>query len=163
MDLVYHANVIDDYIELLTERKTMMNAAFYRCFLCAGIALTSAGVVQAEDHAGHSLPVVASEPPAQLLVDEPVPGLLSRGVVVLPVHAEHIKILPVYGEAAVQVKPRIGHYHVTVDKASWHWVHSSDEPVVIQGLGSGIHHVRIELAEPNHHVLAVRELDVTLP
>lgn len=135
------------------------------CFL-AGTFATSIlcmEIAYAQSHDAHSQPIAGIEPDAQLIVSAPIAALLSKGVVVVPIRVEHVKIMPVYGEAALQVAPRIGHFHVTVDRASWHWVHASNEPIVIQGLSSGQHHLTIDLAQANHHVIASQELDIALP
>ncbi len=133
----------------------------YRLFV--GMFLTGMTNAYAEDHSGHTLPAVDNEPAAQLIVSAPIPRLLNRGIVVVPLHAENMKIVPVYGDPALKIMPRIGHYHVVVDNAPWHWVHASDEPIVIQGLAKGEHHLRIELSEPNHNVIAFKDLDITIP
>jgi hypothetical protein len=103
------------------------------------------------------------EPEAQLQVDAPLAAPLTRGVVVVPFHTEHLKIVPVYGVAALGIVPRIGHLHISVDHSSWHWLHSSEEPIVIQGLSRGPHQLTVELADANHHRLTVREIDFTIP
>lgn len=81
----------------------------------------------------------------------------------LPFHTEHMKIVPVYGDAAAHIVPRVGHLHITVDHASWHWVQSNDDYIVIQGLAPGQHHLNIELTEANHHVVSGKELDIAVP
>ena len=58
-----------------------------------------------------------------------------------------------FGTAALAVVPRVGHLHVTVDDAQWHWVDASGEALIIQGLGPGTHRVLIELADPTHRVI----------
>jgi hypothetical protein len=95
----------------------------------------------------------ASQPPARLYVASPLPDALNRGLVVIPYRTENLRIVPVYGAAALGVTPRIGHLHITVDDAAWHWVDASGEPLIIQGLVSGSHRVRIELADPTHRVI----------
>ena len=102
------------------------------------------------------LPSIAapeSEPPARLVVAAPDSGALARGLVVIPYTTENLRILPVFGTAALAVVPRVGHLHVTVDDAQWHWVDASGEALIIQGLGPGTHRVLIELADPTHRVI----------
>ncbi|MGN6653427.1 DUF6130 family protein [Trinickia sp.] len=89
----------------------------------------------------------------RLVVDAPPNGAVVQHAAIIRFHTQNIRLLPVYGEAAVAVQPSIGHLHVTVDNASWHWVHVSNEPVVVQGLAPGPHTVQLELADPVHHVL----------
>lgn len=59
--------------------------------------------------------MMAPQPPARLVVDEPIAALLANGVVILPYHAENLHLLPVFGAAGLNVWPRVGHVHVTVD------------------------------------------------
>src|SRR5438045_2186764 len=66
-----------------------------------------------------------NEPPAKIIIDSPRPEPLSRGVVLIPYRTENLQIVPVFGPAALAVSPRIGHIHVTVDDARWHWADAS--------------------------------------
>jgi hypothetical protein len=123
-----------------------------------------AGAAEPEhQHAAASNAGGTGEPPAALLVDGPVPALLAQDVVVLPFRTENVKIMPVYGEAAAGVTPRIGHLHVTLDHAAWHWVHATPEPLIMQGLSKGRHQLTLELADANHHVLQTREVSFDIP
>ena len=70
------------------------------------------------------LPAMAQSPHIQ--VAPPLPGPLSMGVAVIQFRAENVKLIPVYGAAATSVVPRIGHLHITVDGANWHWVHANE-------------------------------------
>lgn len=111
------------------------------------------------------LPAIAapvSQPPARLIVAPPLADALARGLVVIQYRAENLRILPVYGPAALSVTPRLGHLHITVDDAPWHWVDASGEPLIIQSLPSGHHKVLVELADPMHHVIdkATVEFDI---
>lgn len=126
-------------------------------------ALLHLGHAYADEHDSHTVIATSAEPEAQLVIDAPLAAPLARGLVVLPFRTEHLKIVPVYGVAALGVVPRIGHLHISVDRASWHWLHSSDEPIVIQGLAHGSHQLTVELVDANHHRLAVKELDLTIP
>jgi hypothetical protein len=102
------------------------------------------------------LPAISApltQEPAKLIVGAPLPDALARGLAVIPYRTENLRILPVYGLAALSVSPRIGHVHVTVDEAAWHWVDASGEPLIIQSLAPGPHSVLIELADPTHHVI----------
>ena len=97
---------------------------------------------------------IASEGPARLFVDSPLPELLALGrVVVIRYRTENLRIVPVFGPAALAVSPRIGHLHITVDDATWHWVEASGEPLIITGLLPGSHKVLVELADPTHKVI----------
>lgn len=127
-------------------------------------AIPVAALADAGASAHQHDPVVGEqEPAAALIVEGPIPALLNRGVVVLPFRTEHLKIMPVYGEAAAGVMPRMGHLHVTLDHAPWHWVHASTEPLVIQGLSKGAHQLTLELADANHHVLQTLDVPFSIP
>jgi hypothetical protein len=71
---------------------------------------------------------------------------------VLLVHyrTENVQLEPVFGPAALALSPRIGHIHVTVDGAPWHWADASGNPVIIQGLAPGPHAILIQLVNANH-------------
>lgn len=104
-----------------------------------------------------------NEPAAKLSLEGPLAGPLARGIVLVPFHTEYLKIVPVYGEAALGVTPRIGHLHVTVDHGSWHWVHANNEPIVLNGLSHGAHQLTVELADANHHRLDLKEVEFIIP
>ncbi len=110
-------------------------------------------------------PVVplASQPPARLIVDAPLPEQLARGYVVIRYRTENVRIMPVYGPAALQVSPRIGHLHVTVDDLPWHWLDASGEPLSINGLLPGRHKVLIELENPIHKVIDSKTIGFEIP
>ncbi|WP_340682357.1 DUF6130 family protein [Amycolatopsis coloradensis] len=104
-----------------------------------------------------------SQPPPSLVVDAPLPAQLAMGLVVLRYRAENLRIVPVYGPAALDVSPRIGHIHVTVDDAAWHWADGSGEPLIIQSLPAGPHKVWIGLADPTHKILDQKTVDFVVP
>ncbi len=105
----------------------------------------------------------AGQESAQLIVAPPLPEELTRGLAVIPYRTDNLRILPVYGSAALSVTPRIGHVHVTVDDATWHWVDASGEPLIIQGLAPGAHRVLVELADPTHHVIDRQIVSFVIP
>lgn len=110
--------------------------------------------VTARDVRG-AAPVVAvtNEPPARIIIDPPLPEQLARGLVVIQYRTENLHIVPVFGTNALDVSPRIGHIHVTVDDAVWHWADASGEPLIIQHLPPGPHRILIELVDANHKPL----------
>lgn len=59
-----------------------------------------------------------AQPAPRLVVDPPLAGPLSFGRVVIQYRAENLRIVPVFGPKALDVTPRIGHVHVTVDRKS---------------------------------------------
>lgn len=117
----------------------------------------------AQSHQTDQQTTPAPATPARLVVDAPLAGPLSRGAVVIPFHAEHLQIAPVYGSDAAKVLPRIGHLHLTVDNAAWHWVQASPDLIVIQGLEAGPHTLRVDLADAQHQVLDSQTVDFTVP
>ncbi len=97
------------------------------------------------------IPLTGPEPAPKLVIEAPLPQpLASRGVVVIRYCAENMRIAPVFGPGALQVSPRIGHIHVTVDDAPWHWADASGTPLILRGLPAGRHTVAIELVDANH-------------
>ena len=99
------------------------------------------------------IPLTAAEPAAKLVVDAPLAQPLARGVVVIPYCAENLRIVPVFGPGALTVSPRVGHVHVTVDDAPWHWADASGNPLILRGLPPGPHKVLIELVDANHQLV----------
>jgi hypothetical protein len=88
---------------------------------------------------------------------------LARGLVVIQHRTENLRIVPVFGPGAVDVSPRIGHLHITVDDEPWHWVDASGEPLTVQGLPPGPHRVLLELADPMHRVIDHAVVDLVIP
>ncbi|MEI9961117.1 MAG: DUF6130 family protein [Limisphaerales bacterium] len=110
-------------------------------------------------------PVVplASQPPARLIVDAPLPEQLARGYVVIRYRVENLRIMPVYGPSALEILPRIGHLHVTVDDLPWHWLDASGEPLSINGLPPGPHKLLIELESPIHKAIDSAIINFEIP
>ena len=107
-----------------------------------------------------------NEPAPKLIVDPPLPEGLAIGVVWIQYRVEKLRIVPVFGEGATQVSPRVGHLHVTVDDHSWWWADASDSNTIdIAGLPVGPHKVRIELVNANHQIVAgeTKTLTFNLP
>jgi len=126
-------------------------------------AASSAAMDAHETHGMAAVEPSQSEPPAKLIVDAPKAEPLSRGVLFLPYHAENQQILPVFGPAALAVTPRVGHIHVTVDDATWHWADASGVPIIINGLAPGPHKVLIQLVNANHRPLDQQVVNFTIP
>jgi hypothetical protein len=101
-------------------------------------------------------------PPAKIIVDAPVVEALSRGVVFLQYRTENLHVVPVFGPLALAVTPRVGHIHVTVDDAAWHWADASGNPVIVSGLAPGPHKVLIQLVNANHQPLDQELVRVTV-
>jgi len=96
------------------------------------------------------LVAIQNEAPAQLIVDPPIPEQLALGRVFIQYRTENLRILPVFGKAALEVSPRVGHLHYFLDDQSWPTVDTSGETVVFVGLAPGPHKVRLELADTIH-------------
>lgn len=106
---------------------------------------------------------IEDEAPARLVVDLPLAEQLAQGRVFIQYRTENLRILPVFGQGAVDVSPRIGHVHITVDDAPWHFVDASGETIIVVGLPPGPHRILIELADPMHRVIARETVSFTLP
>jgi hypothetical protein len=109
------------------------------------------------------LPLMAAQSPARIIVDPPLPGPLSEGRVFIQYRAVNLRIVPVFGPKALEVSPRIGHIHVVVDDAPWHWADASGEQLIIVGLPPGPHKVEITLANANHQPLDRATVSFTVP
>jgi hypothetical protein len=109
------------------------------------------------------VPLSVAEPPAKIIIDPPVADWLAGGRVVIQYRAENLRIVQVFGQAALDVSPRIGHVHVTVDDAPWHWADASGEPIIITRLPSGPHKVLIELVNANHQTLDQGVIEFVIP
>jgi hypothetical protein len=130
------------------------------------VAAASNDVPTAREILGPSFTVpLANQPPAKIVVDPPLHDELAKGVAAIQYRTENLRVLPVFGPAALAVSPRIGHLHVTVDDAPWHWAHTSGQELIVAGLPPGSHKILIELADPNHKVLAqeVTKFEVPRP
>ena len=120
-----------------------------------GIAIAlhalSASAQTAKDVKG-ATPLVAiqNEAPAKLIVDAPIPEQLALGRVFIQYRTENLRIVPVFGKAALEVSPRVGHLHYFLDDQPWPTVDTSGETVVFVGLAPGPHKVRLELADTIH-------------
>jgi hypothetical protein len=133
--------------------------------VAAGAALCAVGWAQTAADIGRPPAVIPleSEPAPKLVVYAPLAAPLARGVVIIQYRTENMRIIPVFGPAAVEVSPHVGHLHVTVDERPGTWAHTSGDPIIVMGLTPGDHKVRIELADPSHKILAGETVAVTVP
>jgi Family of unknown function (DUF6130) len=105
---------------------------------------------------------IKSEPPPRLIVDPPLPDLLDHGVVLIQWRAENVHVVPVFGKGALNVSPRVGHLHVSVDDLPWVWADASGiNTIDVGGMPPGPHKVRIDLVNANHEVFAGQSKTVT--
>jgi len=114
------------------------------------IALSATAQTARDVKGATPLVAIQNEAPAKLIVDPPIPEQLALGRVFIQYRTENLRILPVFGKAALEVSPRIGHLHYYVDDQAWPTVDTSGETVVLVGLPPGPHKVRLELADTIH-------------
>jgi hypothetical protein len=95
--------------------------------------------------------VPTSQEPARRIVSDALPQQLARGLVVIQYRTENLRIVPVYGPAALSVIPHIGRLHVTVDG------HRGTD------LPPGPRSVLIELADATHRVLDSETVSFEVP
>ena len=143
-----------------------MNAALHVvAALAVSTMFAAAAVAQsARDVRGPS-PLVAidKQAPARLIVDPPLAEQLAQGLVFIQYTTENLRVVPVFGKGALDVSPRIGHVHITVDDAPWHFVDASGETVIVVGLPPGPHKVLFELADPTHRVIDSKTIRFEIP
>lgn len=145
------------------ERRPITRA--WRLVTAAALGLAAMGSASAQDgrEASQFVPI-ANEPPAELAVEPPLPGPLARGAAVVPYRTRHFRILPIFGAGAREVSPRAGHLHVGVDDLPWRWADAGGNgSVVVNGLPAGPHTIHIELALPDHTVVAAGAVHFTVP
>ena len=142
-----------------------MSHAFVSGILVAMTVCASTAIAQSAKDIRGSSPLIAieNEPPAKLIVDPPLPEPLSRGLVFIQYRTENLRVVPVFGKGALEVSPRIGHVHITVDDTGWHFVDASGETIIVVGLQPGPHKLLIELADPMHRVIASETVRFTVP
>jgi len=129
-----------------------------------GTTASAGGNPSARDITGPAgIVALANEAPARIVIDPPLADSLEHGRIVIQYRAENVRIEQVFGTAALKVSPRIGHVHVTVDDAAWHWLDASGEPLVITGLTSGPHKVLIELVNAAHQTLDYGVVSFNIP
>jgi hypothetical protein len=98
-----------------------------------------------------------------LIIESPTSGEVVQGVAIIRFRAENVSIASLFLPAATPRGPLpAAHLHVTVDGASWHWVHASSDPVVITPLSPGEHTVALELAGADHRPLDARSVRFTV-
>ena len=130
----------------------------------SSLLLASASAQSAKDIRGPTpLIAIKNEPPAQLIVDPPLPEPLAAGKVFIQYRTENLRVVPVFGKGALSVSPRIGHIHITVDDLPWHFVDASGETIILVGLPPGPHKVLIELADPTHKVITSKTVNFIIP
>jgi hypothetical protein len=148
------------------EGKTMIAKTIIA--VAAGAMLATSAFAQSAKEIRGGSPYVAieNEPAPKLIVDPPLAEGLALGIFWAQYRVENLRIVPVFGEGALQASPRIGHLHVTVDELPWWWADASDNNTVdIAGLPPGEHKVKIDLVDANHNVFPGQSvtLNFTVP
>ena len=132
--------------------------------VAAGAVLATSAFAQSarEVRNPSSFVPIENEPAPKLIVDPPLPNLLAQGVVWIQYRTENVHIVPVFGAGALNVSPRVGHLHITVDDLPWLWADASDiNTVDVAGLPPGPHKIRIDLVDANHEVFPGQSKTVT--
>ena len=145
----------------LTGRPTVQLLAV---LLTAGTLVGAIAFAQSAKEIRGASPYVEIENEAapKLIVDPPLPEGLAQGIVWIQYRVENMRIVPVFGNGASKVSPRVGHLHITVDDLPWWWADASDNNTIdIAGLPVGQHKVRIELVYANHQLVPGQTKTVT--
>ena len=89
--------------------------------VAVGIVLATSAFAQSarEIRGGSPYVAIENEPAPKLIVDPPLAEGLAQGVFWAQYRVENLRIVPVFGAGAVDVSPRIGHLHITVDDLRW--------------------------------------------
>jgi hypothetical protein len=145
--------------------EAVMKHTFIALIAAAAVLSASTAMAQtAREVLGPAAVVpLAEQPPAKIIVDPPLAESLANRRVFIQYRAENLRIVPVFGPNALDVSPRIGHIHVTVDDAPWHWADASGEPLILVGLPAGPHKVEIILATANHQPLDRAVVEFVVP
>jgi hypothetical protein len=133
---------------------------------CAVLTTGAAAQTAKEIRGGSPYVPIANERAPKLIVDPPIPEGLARGVFWAQYRVENLRIVQVFGSAARDVSPRVGHLHVIVDDLPWWWADASDNNTVdIANLPPGPHKVRIQLVDPDHMVFPGQDYTIrfTIP
>lgn len=133
--------------------------------MTASVTLSASAAAQTAREIVGPSPLVAltDQPPPRIIVDPPLPEPLALGRVFIQYRTENLRVVPVFGNGALDVSPRIGHVHVTVDDAPWHFVEAHGDTIVVVGLAPGEHKVLVELADPTHRVIDRQLVRFSIP
>lgn len=130
----------------------------------SALLATSVSAQSAKDVRGSSaLVAIENESPPKLIVDPPLPEQLARGLAFIQYRTENLRVVPVFGNGALDVLPRIGHLHLTVDDAPWHFVDADGETVIVVGLRPGPHKVLSEFADLTRRVITSQTVAFAIP
>jgi hypothetical protein len=124
--------------------------------VAGGALLATDAVAQSAREVRDASPYVAveNEPPPKLIVDPaPLAEGLPHGIVWIKYRVENVHIVPVFGAAALNVSPRVGHLHIHFDDLPWLWADPSGVNTIdLAGVPPGQHKLRVDLVNANHQV-----------
>jgi hypothetical protein len=107
---------------------------------------------------------IDNEPAPRLIMEPPLPGPLAQGVVFIPYRVENLRIVPLGGEAAGKVSPRVGHLHITLDDLPWFWAdYGQSNTIILGGLPPGQHQLLIEVVDPEGKVFTGQTVAFSSP
>jgi hypothetical protein len=129
------------------------------CFFCTTVSAQG----EANTDSPPAILPLESETAPTLIAYPPLAEPLARGVVIIQYRTAHARIMPVFGKAATDVSPRLGHLHVTVDDWKGTWAHTSEDPIILVGLTPGTHKVLLEVADPTHKILTSTTVNFEVP
>jgi hypothetical protein len=165
------ANAIPTFQSALDVRTPSFTARAVASLLAlaaaTGTLLAAIGFAQSAQSARQvqeASPLVSinDEPSPKLTVDPPLPNLLDKGIVLIQYRVENLRIVPVFGAAALNVSPRVGHLHIHFDDLPWLWADASGiNTIDLAGVPAGQHKVLIELVDANHHAFPGQAKTVT--
>ena len=129
------------------------------------LAAAAAAIVLATGVFAQSTVVpVDKEPAPKLIVEQPLPGPLARGIVYIPYRVENLRIMPLGGEAASKVSPRVGHLHITIDDLPWFIAdYGQSNTIILGGMPRGQHKVLIEVVDPEGNVFTGQTVTFNSP
>jgi hypothetical protein len=129
--------------------------------ITAGALLVTSAFAQ---NASSLVVPVENEPPTKLIVGAPLPGPLTKGIAYIPYRVENLRILPVGGPASLDVSPRVGHLHITVDGLPWAWAdYGQSDTIILINLPRGKHDVLIEAVDAEGGVLTAKTVTFESP
>jgi len=151
--------------ETTWEKNTMSLALGNLSSLAWGVFFCTVAFGQGSADTNHPPAILPleSETVPTLIAYPPLAEPLARGVVIIQYRTQHARIMPVFGKAAADVSPRLGHLHVTIDDWNGTWAHTSEDPIILVGLKPGTHKVLLEVADPTHKVLTSTIVSFTVP
>jgi hypothetical protein len=129
------------------------------------LAAVAAAIVLATGVFAQSTVVpVDKEPAPKLIVEQPLPGPLAQGIVYIPYRVENLRIMPLGGEAASKVSPRVGHLHITIDDLPWFIAdYGQSNTIILGGMPRGQHKVLIEVVDPEGNVFTGQTVTFNSP